>query len=108
LNSRRTQIEQLNGTECPWLMPIILATGEAEIGRILFEVTPGKLFLRPNLQNNQRKMDWRLCKCEALNSNPSPNNKKRAELNKETMQDMKEQFSNDTKILKKIKLKFWK
>jgi hypothetical protein len=57
-------------------MPVILATWEAEIRRIVVR--------GPHLQNNQIKMDWRytqvveilLSKHKALSSNPVPPKKK--------------------------------
>jgi hypothetical protein len=35
--------------------PVILATWEAEIRRIMVKASPGKQFLRPQLQNNRAK-----------------------------------------------------
>jgi hypothetical protein len=42
-------------------MPVILATGEAEIERIEDQGQPRQTSSskRPHLQDNQRKMDWR-------------------------------------------------
>jgi hypothetical protein len=44
--------------EHQWLIPIILATWEAEIGRIVVWGQLGKQFTRSHLQINQSKMDW--------------------------------------------------
>jgi hypothetical protein len=38
-----------------WLTPVILATQKAEIRRIRFKASPGKQFLRPNLENAKHK-----------------------------------------------------
>jgi hypothetical protein len=53
------------------------------------EANPGKQIMRPHLQNNRRKMDWRcgsgvellLCKCKSLNSNTSSTKKKKKKQN---------------------------
>jgi hypothetical protein len=51
-----------DGTLNGWLSPVMVADAcilsnlDAEIRRIWF---PGKYLERPNLQNNQSKMDWR-------------------------------------------------
>jgi hypothetical protein len=42
-----------------WLTPIILATWEAEIRRIVAEASLCKYFKSPHLQNYQNKMDRR-------------------------------------------------
>jgi hypothetical protein len=57
--------------ECWWLTLVILVTWEAEIRRIAVWGQPGggEQFLRPHLQNNQSKMDWRCnsrCRSPAL------------------------------------------
>jgi hypothetical protein len=45
-------------TGCWCHTPVILATSEAEIRRIEVGDQPRKI-VRPYLQNNQSKMDWR-------------------------------------------------
>jgi hypothetical protein len=40
-----------------WIMPVILATQEAEIRRIGFKVSPGKI--RTYLENIHHKKGWR-------------------------------------------------
>jgi hypothetical protein len=65
---------------CQWLMPVTLATWEAEIRRIVAWCQPRQIVQEtPHLQNNQSKMDWKhdsnsrvLCKNEDLSSNPIP------------------------------------
>jgi hypothetical protein len=39
-----------------WLMPVILATQEAEIRKIGFKASPGKWFMRPNLEKHFTKI----------------------------------------------------
>jgi hypothetical protein len=69
-----------------WLKPIILASWEAEIGRIKAQGQPGKIdHETPHLQNNRAKgtedmvqvAEHLFCKCKALNSNSSPTQKKK-------------------------------
>jgi hypothetical protein len=52
----RTDIE---GSPVWWLTLAILATWEAEIGRITVRGQPRQIVQEAHLQNNQSKMDWR-------------------------------------------------
>jgi hypothetical protein len=55
-----------------WLMPIILATQEAEIRRIMVRRQPGQIVCKPLSQNTQHTkglVEW--LKVKALSSNPS-------------------------------------
>jgi hypothetical protein len=69
-----------------WLIPIILATWEAEIRRIEVQGPPRKYFMRPHVQHNQSKINWRYgssyrmpaLQVQSLSSNPSSTQKKKA------------------------------
>jgi hypothetical protein len=53
-------------------MPVILATQEAEIRRIMLKASPGKQFTRPYLENTLYKkglVEW--LKVKVLSSSPS-------------------------------------
>jgi hypothetical protein len=44
-----------------WFVPVTVATWEAEIRRIVVWGCLGIYFMKPHLQNNYSKMDWRCC-----------------------------------------------
>jgi hypothetical protein len=46
-----------------WLMPVFLATQEAEI-RIVVQASPGKQFARPYFENTQHKNSCQWLKCK--------------------------------------------
>jgi hypothetical protein len=49
---------------CQWLLPVILATLEAEVRRIMVEASPWQKFRRPYLENTQHKkrlVEWAKC-----------------------------------------------
>jgi hypothetical protein len=84
-----------------WITPVILASWESEIGRIMIQGQLRQIVHETppaNLQNNQSKMDWRCgssgrmptLQCKALSSNPSPPPKK---INTEYTRAIKEEFS---------------
>jgi hypothetical protein len=68
-----------------WLTPAILATWECENRRIMGQGSMHKEFFRPHLQITRSKcprgvtqvIKCMLCKCEALNSNPTHTKKKK-------------------------------
>jgi hypothetical protein len=67
-----------------WLMPVILATWEAEIRRITVKANLGKQFIRPYLGKTEHKtgmvewLKWRNLSSK-LSSNPSTTQKKKKE-----------------------------
>jgi hypothetical protein len=68
-------------------MPIIPATWEAEIGRIIVQGQQGKIVLQTCISKIARTkwtgsvaQEHLLCKCEAQSSNPSTKKKKKTHL----------------------------
>jgi hypothetical protein len=77
IHLKLVELQKYNtGAGRQWLTSIILATREAEVRRIEVQ---GQQFVRPFLKNTRHTqvVECLLCKCEALSSNPSPNNKKK-------------------------------
>jgi hypothetical protein len=69
---------------CQWLTPVILATWETEIGRITVLGQQGQIAPETPISKITKAtcaggvaqaVEWLLCKCKALNSNPSPTKK---------------------------------
>jgi hypothetical protein len=66
---------------CQWLIPVILATEEAEIKKIQFKASPGKKFERPYLKKAFTKIGLvKWLKVKALSSSPSTEKKKKKRL----------------------------
>jgi hypothetical protein len=54
-----------------WLMPVILATQEAEVRRITVQASLGKWFTKPYVKKPYHKKLAEWLKVKALSSNPS-------------------------------------
>jgi hypothetical protein len=78
-HKNRSLKTELSQAEHPWLMPVILATQEAEkSGGSRFKVSPDKQCVRPYLEKTHHKkglVEW--LKVEALSSNSSTARKKK-------------------------------
>jgi hypothetical protein len=73
-----------------WLKPTILATWEAEAGRITILSQPGQIVHETPISKITRakltggvaqEVEWQLCKHKALSSNPSPTKAKKNKTN---------------------------
>jgi hypothetical protein len=67
-------------------MPVILAPGEADIGRIVVQSQPGQIICETPISKITRGkwtvgvaqvVEYLLCKCKALSSNTSPKDREK-------------------------------
>jgi hypothetical protein len=76
-------LETLKSARSRWLTPVILATQEAEIRRIVIEAKPGKIVhktvTRKKKIHRKGLVEW--LKVQALSSNPSTAKKKQTKKN---------------------------
>jgi hypothetical protein len=76
-------LEILKSARSRWLTPVILATQEAEIRRIVIEAKPGKIVhktvTRKKKIHRKGLVEW--LKVQALSSNPSTAKKKQTKKN---------------------------
>jgi hypothetical protein len=61
ISSQKWLLAYHNTSRCQWLTPVILATGEVELGGSQYKANPGKMKARSCLKNTQHKkgmVEW--------------------------------------------------